>query len=52
MTCRGTRSEQRCQKTLRKLLNDQVRVTERKNLVLSKQFREALEDGAILEQYG
>jgi type I restriction enzyme R subunit len=30
--------------TLRKLLNDQVRVTERKNLVLSKQFREALED--------
>src|SRR5207244_5927914 len=30
--------------TLRKLLNDQVRVTERKNLVLSRQFREALED--------
>lgn len=30
--------------TLRKLLNDQVRVTERKNIVLSKQFREALED--------
>jgi len=30
--------------TLRKLLNDQVRVTERKNLVLSKQLREALED--------
>ena len=33
--------------TLRKLLNDQVRVTERKNLVLSKQFREALEDAMI-----
>ena len=30
--------------TLRKLLNDQVRLTERKNLVLSNQFREALED--------
>ena len=33
--------------TLRKLLNDQVRVTERKNLVLSKQFREALEDAML-----
>jgi type I restriction enzyme R subunit len=33
--------------TLRKLLNDQVRVTERKNVVLSKQFREALEDAMI-----
>ena len=33
--------------TLRKLLNDQVRVTERKNLVLSKQFREALEDAMV-----
>jgi type I restriction enzyme, R subunit len=33
--------------TLRKLLNDQVRMTERKNLVLSKQFREALEDAMI-----
>jgi type I restriction enzyme, R subunit len=33
--------------TLRKLLNDQVRVTERKNIVLSKQFREALEDAMI-----
>jgi len=33
--------------TLRKLLNDQVRVTERKNLVMSKQFREALEDAMI-----
>lgn len=33
--------------TLRKLLNDQVRVTERKNLVLSKQFREALEEAMI-----
>jgi len=33
--------------TLRKLLNDQVRVTERKNLVLSRQFREALEDAMI-----
>jgi type I restriction enzyme R subunit len=30
--------------TLRKLLNDQVRITERKNVVLSTQFREALED--------
>src|SRR5205823_12467506 len=27
--------------------NDQVRLTERKNLVLSKQFREALEDAMI-----
>ncbi|MAT73369.1 MAG: type I restriction endonuclease [Planctomycetaceae bacterium] len=33
--------------TLRKLLNDQVRVTERKNLVLSRQFREALEDAML-----
>jgi type I restriction enzyme R subunit len=33
--------------TLRKLLNDQVRITERKNLVLSKQFREALEDAML-----
>jgi hypothetical protein len=33
--------------TLRKLLNDQVRVTERKSLVLSKRFREALEDAMI-----
>ncbi len=33
--------------TLRKLLNDQVRLTERKNLVLSKQFREALEDAMV-----
>jgi type I restriction enzyme R subunit len=33
--------------TLRKLLNDQVRVTERKNLVLSNQFREALEEAMI-----
>lgn len=33
--------------TLRKLLNDQVRVTERKNLVLSRQFREALEDAMM-----
>ena len=33
--------------TLRKLLNDQVRVSERKNLVLSKQFREVREDAMI-----
>jgi type I restriction enzyme R subunit len=33
--------------TLHMLLNDQVRVTERKNLVLSKQFRKALEDAMI-----
>lgn len=33
--------------TLRKLLNDQVRVTERKNLVLSRQFRQALEEAMI-----
>ncbi|MCK6486506.1 MAG: type I restriction endonuclease subunit R [Phycisphaerae bacterium] len=33
--------------TLRKLLNDQVRISERKNLVMSKQFREALEDAMI-----
>ena len=32
---------------LHKLLNDQVRITERKNLVLSKQFREALEDAVL-----
>lgn len=30
--------------TLRKLLNDQIRITERSNLVQSKKFREALED--------
>ncbi len=30
--------------TLRKLLNDQIRVVERKNLVLSRKFRQALED--------
>ena len=49
--CRSTsvESEQKtlAMETLRKLLNDQVRVTERKNLVLSKQFREALEDAMI-----
>jgi type I restriction enzyme R subunit len=33
--------------TLRKLLNDQVRIVERKNLVVSKKFREALEDAMI-----
>ncbi len=30
--------------TLRKLLNDQIRVTERSNIVQSRKFREALED--------
>ena len=30
--------------TLRKLLNDQIRITERTNLVQSRKFREALED--------
>jgi type I restriction enzyme R subunit len=30
--------------TLRKLLNDQIRITERSNLVQSQKFREALED--------
>ena len=30
--------------TLRKLLNDQIRVTERSNIVQSQKFREALED--------
>ena len=30
--------------TLRKLLNDQIRVTERSNVVRSRKFREALED--------
>lgn len=30
--------------TLRKLLNDQIRITERSNLVQSRKFREALED--------
>ncbi len=33
--------------TLRKLLNDQVRITERSNLVQSKKFREALEDAML-----
>ena len=35
--------------TLRKLLNDQIRSTERKNLVQSRKFREALEKA--LQQY-
>lgn len=33
--------------TLRKLLNDQIRITERKNLVQCKKFREALEDAML-----
>jgi type I restriction enzyme R subunit len=33
--------------TLRKLLNDQIRVTERSNLVQSRKFREALEDAML-----
>lgn len=33
--------------TLRKLLTDQIRVTERTNLVQSKKFREALEDAML-----
>jgi outer membrane protein assembly factor BamB len=33
--------------TLRKLLNDQIRITERTNLVQSKKFREALEDALM-----
>ena len=33
--------------TLRKLLNDQIRVTKRNNLVQSKKFREALEDAMV-----
>jgi type I restriction enzyme, R subunit len=33
--------------TLRKLLNDQIRITERTNLVQSKKFREALEDALL-----
>jgi len=33
--------------TLRKLLNDQIRVTERTNIVQSKKFREALEDALL-----
>ncbi len=33
--------------TLRKLLADQIRVTERSNLVQSKKFREALEDAML-----
>jgi type I restriction enzyme R subunit len=33
--------------TLRKLLNDQIRGTERTNLVQSKKFREALEDAMV-----
>ena len=35
--------------TLRKLLNDQIRITERTNIVQSKKFREALEEA--LSQY-
>ena len=34
--------------TLRKLLNDQIRVTERTNLVQSRKLREALEDAMLL----
>ena len=33
--------------TLRKLLNDQIRVSERTNLVQSRKFREALEDALL-----
>ena len=33
--------------TLRKLLNDQIRTTERTNLIQSKKFREALEDAMV-----
>ena len=33
--------------TLRKLLNDQIRITERSNLVQSQKFREALEDALL-----
>ncbi len=33
--------------TLRKLLNDQIRITERSNIVQSKKFREALEDAML-----
>src|SRR5690625_1165888 len=33
--------------TLRKLLNDQIRITERTNLVQSKRFREALEEALM-----
>ena len=33
--------------TLRKLLNDQIRITERSNIVQSRKFREALEDAMI-----
>ncbi len=33
--------------TLRKLLNDQIRITERTNLVQSKKLREALEDAML-----
>jgi type I restriction enzyme R subunit len=33
--------------TLRKLLGDQIRVTERSNLVRSRKFREALEDALL-----
>ncbi len=33
--------------TLRKLLTDQIRITERSNIVQSKKFREALEDAMV-----
>ncbi len=33
--------------TLRKLLNDQIRITERKNIVQSRRFRQALEEAML-----
>ena len=33
--------------TLRKLLNDQIRITERTNIIQSRKFREALEDAML-----
>ena len=33
--------------TLRKLLNDQIRITERRNIVQSRRFREALEEAML-----
>ncbi len=47
--CRVAALEQRnlALETLRKLLNDQIRISQRTNLVQSRKFREALEDAML-----
>jgi Domain of unknown function (DUF3387) len=44
---RGAAAEEVALETLRKLLTDQIRVTERTNIVQSKKFREGLEDAML-----